>query len=389
MATAHKKSFEIAVAYVVGVVYNDIHESARLAVGKKGALDDEYRRQAKAYMLGVKTDQQGYDQTAADLHKYFGKFKDFVGNTYPQFVNKFVECFVPNEYFVLMKPQTKDETMQNIICDLVAGMVAHASEPETLRSIVDTPHAGAPAQAVARELQDFGVAILDNKRSEIHAKFMHKVGQVRNSAPSGVLDQLKARLKQEVEKNIALEARATRAEAELRQARDAFHKQQQYVDKARQMILMVGAGRGVVSRENATTALSARQGFRQPPQDTRAEYTEEDDNDPLDGPPRGPHEHKMFPEDAPQRALAPREAPRREVRHETSPREVRYETPREPPRRNEAVPEDEPRRADVPNGHVARPDPERARKNDVTPSAPPPEDEDDIGGAVDMGIWNK
>lgn len=196
---------EVLSSHYVDIYYNHIWTSAEVGVKKGGALSDEYVRQVKAYITGVKTDPASYKSVVAHLHTYYRTITRYATLSYADFVDQVVAQFVPAEYFALCKAPQKDETFETVVVDLIAGLGAYVTGPALLRRVVDEHHR--QPEVTIRMVQDQGVTLLLTKRAEVHNKFLRKLGQAKDHVSMDVVEDLKTAVK-----------RLAKDKAKLRQA---------------------------------------------------------------------------------------------------------------------------------------------------------------------------
>lgn len=183
---------EILVSYFVDIYYNHVYSSAVKKVETASSLTDEYIRQVKAYVMGVKTDEVCYKKVIHNLHVYFQETTRHSIMPFADFVDKIVQQFIPPEYYDLLKLNEKDETLGSIIVDLVSGLGVYITTPKTLVRIIDE-HELNPRVTI-RMIQNNGVALLLTKRGTIHNHFLQKIGQSKSTVSLEVVDDLEQKL---------------------------------------------------------------------------------------------------------------------------------------------------------------------------------------------------
>jgi len=249
---------EILGSHYVDIYYNHIWSSARSGLKSGGSIADEYVRQVKAYIVGVKTDPDSYRAIVGHLHVYFRTSTRYTSLSFADFVDRVVSQFLPPEYYALVKAPQKDAALETIVVDLVAALGAYVTTPELLRKIVDE-HDRRPELTI-RLIQDQGVTILLAKRGEIHNKFLRRMGQAKENVSMDVVEDLKTALRKQVKEKVKLkgalgetEERAMELEDELEagKKREAkFRKLIRLLNEERTRGLVSTAQRARIPREN-------------------------------------------------------------------------------------------------------------------------------------------
>jgi hypothetical protein len=249
---------EILGSHYVDIYYNHIWSSARTGLKAGGSIADEYARQVKAYIVGIKTDPESYRSIVGHLHVYFRTITRYTTLSFADFVDRVVSQFLPPEYYALVKAPQKDAALETIVVDLVAALGAYVTTPELLRRIVDE-HDRRP-EVTIRMIQDQGVAVLLAKRGEIHNKFLRKAGQAKENVEMDVVEDLKRGVRKLVKEKVKLkealgetEERAMDLEDELEagKKREAkFRKLIRLLNEERTRGLVSTAQRARLPREN-------------------------------------------------------------------------------------------------------------------------------------------
>jgi hypothetical protein len=205
---------EILSAHFVDIYYNHIYISAQTQQPPEGSLTDEYVRQIRAYVLGVKSDKYNYQDVVKHLHKYFQSMTRFKTLTFTDFVERIVHNFVPPEYYDLYKTEEKDEILGGIVTDLISELGVFVTTPAMLRRVIDQHNQ--MYKVSIRILQDRGIWILLNKREEIRNLFLRRVGQTKDSVSQDVVENIKKVVRQLAKDKTDLQLRLRAAEDQVR-----------------------------------------------------------------------------------------------------------------------------------------------------------------------------
>lgn len=153
---------EVVGSHFVDIYFNHVYNSSQTKLKAGGSLTDEYTRQIRAYITGVKTDEQLYRTVIQGLHRYFQNATRFSALSFTDFVERIVSQFIPPEYYGQFKTQEKDETLGSIVADLVSGLGVYISSSDMLRRVIDEHNLN--TNVTIRMLQDQAITILLNKR---------------------------------------------------------------------------------------------------------------------------------------------------------------------------------------------------------------------------------
>jgi hypothetical protein len=248
--------FEIVSSYFVDCYFNHIWHSARVNLAGGTSLTDEYVRRIQAFITGAKNDPRCYSEVIKGVHSYFTGTTRFTALSFADFVDRIVGVCVPSEYFRQFSAQDKDELLSSVICDLVSNLAAGATKPDMLRRIIDN-HTVAP-EVTVRMLQDIAVGALIAKRASLHNKFLHKMGQARDSVPLDVVEDMKKALRRLVREKAEAVERAEEAEERMEEMRDDLRKAKQREAKLRELIALIRAGATSGAAAAGLDALAAR-----------------------------------------------------------------------------------------------------------------------------------
>ena len=223
---------EILGSYFVDVYYNHIYISAKNADKN---LTEDYVRQVKAFIRGVKTDQKAYSSVIQNLHKYSQRVTRRETMSFAEFVDRVVSCFVPEEYFNKFTSAQKDEVLGNIVTDLVATLGAHCVEPDALRRVIDNHDVSPMASINLFKIQ--AREILQTKRAMIIHSFVSEVAEVKNQVPREVVVALKDRIRELEKEAAALDLRSRKIKEQNAARKEHSRKEKKY----RQLISLLFA----------------------------------------------------------------------------------------------------------------------------------------------------
>jgi hypothetical protein len=262
--------YEILSSYFTDVLFNHIYLTIK---GSKNTID-EYVKNVKNYISGLKTNIEYYNKMVKELHQYFLKHvgKKFSDLAYANFVARVVSVSTPSDHYSQLSHSDKEDIFSNILSELAANMAAFVTTSDMLQQII-TYHTK-NAKVTIRAIQDNAVSFLVEKRSILHNKFVKTVGEVKETTSIAYTEELKKSLKKaNKEKNDAL-ADLEDALDEIENLKDRVHKYKKELEaskvteaKLRKLIelLNVRSEKGIVSAANM---------IKQPPHDTLAECKE-------------------------------------------------------------------------------------------------------------------
>ena len=232
--------FEVIASYFVDCYFNHVWHGARTHVSAGRSLTDEYTSRIQAFVTGTKNDPRCYSEVIQGVHSFFIGTTRFTTLSFAEFVDRIVGVCVPPEYFRQFSAQDKDELLSSVICDLVANLAAGTTKPDMLRRIIDE-HSKTP-EVTIRMMQDIAVGALITKRSALHNKFLHKMGQARDAVPLDVVEDMKKALRRLVREKTDAEARAVQAENELEVAKESLKGSKQREMKLRKLVELLRSG---------------------------------------------------------------------------------------------------------------------------------------------------
>ena len=232
--------FEVIASYFVDCYFNHVWHGARTHVSAGRSLTDEYTSRIQAFVTGTKNDPRCYSEVIQGVHNFFIGTTRFTTLSFAEFVDRIVGVCVPPEYFRQFSAQDKDELLSSVICDLVANLAAGTTKPDMLRRIIDE-HSKTPDVTI-RMMQDIAVGALITKRSALHNKFLHKMGQARDAVPLDVVEDMKKALRRLVREKTDAEARAKESENELEIAKEALKESKHREMKLRKLVELLRSG---------------------------------------------------------------------------------------------------------------------------------------------------
>ena len=247
---------EILGAYFTDTYFNYIHTSANNYVKVGKSLTDEYVRQVNTYVHALKTDKGSFQKIVTDLHRYFQRCTQHSTISFADFVDRIVKHFIPPEYYDLLKIPEKDENLGIILADLVASLGTYATSPEILPRIIDNRQSY--TQVTIRMLQDEAVQILLSKRSEIHNKFLSRIGQAKDSVSRDVVEGMKKAIKKLMRENVKQKEELYKTQERLKMAEEDLRDSKKKEAKYRSLIFMLKSqienGKNVAAYLSATPA---------------------------------------------------------------------------------------------------------------------------------------
>lgn len=247
--------FEIVASYFVDCFFNHVWHNARTSLSGGTSLTDEYVRRIQAFVTGTKNDPRCYSEVVQGVHAYFTNTTRFTTLSFAEFVDKIVSVCVPAEYFRQFTSADKDELLGSVLCDLIANLAAAVTKPDTLKRVIDE-HTKTPELTV-RILQDVAVGALVAKRAALHNKFLHKMGQARDSVSMDVVEDMKKALRRLVREKAEAEARAATAEEKNAQLREDLRDLRARETKLRQLVELMRQGATAGPAAAGVTAIAA------------------------------------------------------------------------------------------------------------------------------------
>ena len=128
--------FQAVGAFFVNKYYYILYSSAKSNV-TNGTVTDTYTANLREFCSGIKNMEQCYRRVADDLHKYCKRSPRFSNLLYSEFIDKFMESFVPDDYFEVLTRDNKEEIFCRVITELATGLANFSIRSDNLRKIVD------------------------------------------------------------------------------------------------------------------------------------------------------------------------------------------------------------------------------------------------------------
>jgi cell shape-determining protein MreC len=259
--------YEILGSYFTDILFNHIYLTIK---GSKNAID-EYVKNVKNYVAGMKNNVEYYNKTTKEIHQYFLKHvnKKTTDLTYAGFISRIVSASTPGDYYSQLSPSDKEDIFSNIISELIASMAAFVTTHEMLQIII-TAHTKNPKTTI-RTIQDNAVNFLIEKRALLHNKFVKSVGEVKETTAVAYTEDLKKALKKAIkEKNDAI-ADLEDALDELDALKEKYHKSKKELEAAKVTEAKLRKFIDLLNVKSEKGVIAAANSIKQPPQDTLAE----------------------------------------------------------------------------------------------------------------------
>lgn len=222
--------FGVVGGYFVGHFYNNLYITANNRNKIKDAsksLTDEYKAVVKTYMYGVKHNPDYFSKTIKGIHTYYQEQTRYSNISLIEFLDKLLECFVPEEYFKDLKEADKEFFINKIILGSVMELGARILTFEKLSAIIDQHN----DHDNVRVLQTDMVEIFSDIREQIFNQFTRQLTGKKavETIDVNIANKLKVLLEQNLREKInaqteleqskkmiiALTQRITELEAEL------------------------------------------------------------------------------------------------------------------------------------------------------------------------------
>jgi cell shape-determining protein MreC len=263
--------YEIIGAYFTDILFNHIYLMAKNS--KSTQYIDEYVKNVKNYVTGLKTNIEYYKKCIQEIHKYFLKN---VGRKYMDlklvdFISRVISISVQQSQFSNLSNSDKEDIFSNIITELIANMGAFVTTPDMVQAIVINHIKN--TKTTIRSIQDNAVGFLIEKRALLHNAFVKTIGEVKEHTAVAYTEELKKTLKKAIkEKNEAidnlddalneiesLKKKNSNYKKELEDAKSMESKLRKFIE-----LLNVKNERGIIAAANH---------IKQPKMDTISENT--------------------------------------------------------------------------------------------------------------------
>lgn len=203
--------FDTIGSFFVDVFYNNHYLFSRDLVksGRASSLTDAYKGTVANYMSGIASRKDLYMTVVKSLHEYYQKSSGFGVIIFPEFEDKLLSQFIPNEYYRDFTEKHKDNTLHEIIVKTVNEFGEVILSRDVLKRIIDDH----PNLANVSYLQDRIVDIFITQREDYYAKFIREISKNNgnNKVSKELLDKLKQAFVSEKKKRCDIENDRDRA----------------------------------------------------------------------------------------------------------------------------------------------------------------------------------
>jgi hypothetical protein len=133
-------TFNVIGCYFVDVYYNHLYLNAKDKVNmgaSKKSLTDEYKNCVVLYTTALCKEDKYYKKTLTGIHEYYQMHTRYSNITLRDFINEFIQQFVPIEYYSIMTETDKNTILTKIITDIVKQFSKEVLKIDSLRRIID------------------------------------------------------------------------------------------------------------------------------------------------------------------------------------------------------------------------------------------------------------
>lgn len=262
--------YEIISAYFTDILFNHVYLMAKNS--KSTQYIDEYVKNVKNYVTGLKTNVEYYKKCIQEIHQYFLKN---VGRKYMDlklvdFISRVISVSIPQSQYPSLSHSDKEEIFSNIITELIANMGAFVTTPEMIQAIVPN-HMKTPKVTI-RAIQDNAVNFLIEKRALLHNAFVKNVGEVKEHTAVAYTEDLKKSLKKAIkEKNDAI-ADLEDALDEIESLKKKNHNYKKELEEAKSTEAKLRKLIELLNIKNEQGVVAAANHIKQPKRDTISEH---------------------------------------------------------------------------------------------------------------------
>lgn len=263
--------YEIISAYFTDILFNHVYLMAKNS--KSTQYIDEYVKNVKNYVTGLKTNIEYYKKCIQEIHQYFLKN---VGRKYMDlklvdFVSRVISLSIPIDQYSKLSNSDKEDIFSNIITELIANMGAFVTTPDMVQAIV-TNHTK-NTKVTIRSIQDNAVSFLIEKRALLHNAFVKNVGEVKEHTAVAYTEDLKKSLKKAIkEKNDAIDD-LENALDEVDALKKKNHQYKKELEDAKAMEAKLRKFIELLNVKNERGIIAAANHIKQPKTDTISENT--------------------------------------------------------------------------------------------------------------------
>lgn len=263
--------YEIISAYFTDILFNHVYLMARNS--KSTQYIDEYVKNVKNYVTGLKTNIEYYKKCIQEIHQYFLKNvgKKYMDLKLVDFISRVISVSIPIDQYSNLSNSDKEDIFSNIITELIANMGAFVTTPAMVQAIV-TNHAK-NTKVTIRYIQDNAVGFLIEKRALLHNAFVKNVGDVKEHTAVAYTEDLKKSLKKAIkEKNDAIDD-LENALDEIDALKKKNHQYKKELEDAKAMEAKLRKFIELLNVKNERGVIAAANHIKQPKTDTISENT--------------------------------------------------------------------------------------------------------------------
>ena len=122
--------------FFVNDFYFNVYETSKNS-SRDASVTKQYISNVRIYSTKVKQDKNVYGRLISDIHRFCTKSPKFGNLLFTDFINKFLEPFIPSGYENAFGKKQLDELLCKVITDFLTSYVNYVTNPEILRRIID------------------------------------------------------------------------------------------------------------------------------------------------------------------------------------------------------------------------------------------------------------
>ena len=231
--------YEIIGTYFVDVYYNHLYISARDRYKGQNnvtnSITDEYKNAIIAYVKGIKEDKNYYIKTIKGIHEWFKVNTRFSTIGLSDFIDKFLEEFIPKEHFENLNDKEKEFFLNKIVTDIVIEFSHNVISPDKLSMVIDD-HKNSDNIAMWKH-NIINIQIME--REKIFSLFMKKITERSEMVPIDLLERLKNEFGKLLKEKIELEIKYKHLPKRIKQyKKEIFEKDKEILSLQRNIEIL-------------------------------------------------------------------------------------------------------------------------------------------------------
>lgn len=252
--------YEIYSTYMTQLFYNKIYTLSKKSQinGQFESITEAYKYNVTELLKSICENDKIFINIITDTFKSFQNYTKYRILTLAEFVDLFLSCFIPEEYFGCMNKSAKDTFINRIFKRIINLFAKYVTSIDNISKIIDNRSADN-----ASIFRIHHIELLKNEKSILFTEFLQKVrgSKTDDYLPKEMFNKMKKELKQLYNENKELKRR-------LKTYEQIIERNNYLIDQKNSNNEMIS------SREEPTYSASSMSTYRQ----SRNDYSSNNNN---------------------------------------------------------------------------------------------------------------